>query len=150
MKKNAITLNPINETIGVTKAFYQKACIYGTDEYYLLKQARAEEPEYTIVFKSSKKNSYNNLDYKSMEAHINHTFKDDKEALKAAIAEYAEMKEYAKARKSAYPIMKKWFLEKYKDEYNEIIKSDNEKEKDTTENDTIKFPVSSPEEQKHA
>lgn len=121
MKNNNINVNPITKTIEVSKAFLKKAKVYGSPEYLALKEVRAAEPTFAIkereIKKSGSKKTYSNLTFKAMEAHINFTIADESER-KEALNEFEAMKAYGEARGSKYPVVKKWFLNKYADSYN--------------------------------
>ena len=45
MKKNAIIINIEDNTATVTKDFMKKSCIFGTEEYKIMRQFRAENPD---------------------------------------------------------------------------------------------------------
>ena len=55
--KNTIKLNHTNKTIEITKAFERATCIYGSPEYLMLKSAREDYPEYSVVAKTATKKS---------------------------------------------------------------------------------------------
>ena len=46
-------------TLTVSKSFYKKASVCGSAEYYELRQAKIENPDSKIVFKSIEKKTYN-------------------------------------------------------------------------------------------
>ena len=107
MKTN-ITINAIEKTITVSKAFYNKASKYGTDEYSKLRSAIQENPEFKIVFKTIEKKTYGGLTFEVMEAYIK-TQKDSETTLK----EFAAVKTIAETKGSKYPLTKKWFLKTF-------------------------------------
>ena len=47
MKKTSVIVDEMNEMLVITKAFYKKACVFGSAEYYELRKAR-EETGYEI------------------------------------------------------------------------------------------------------
>ena len=108
MKKMNITINPFNETITVSKAFYNKALKYGTAEYKALNKALKENKGYELMFKTYDKESYHGLTFKRMEAYIM-TQPNSKENMIA----YSKVKEVAETKGSSYPLTKKWFLETF-------------------------------------
>ena len=58
-----ISVNAINSSIVVSKAFYKKACAYGTNEYTLLHKAMSENPAYQVVIAEVKKQAYSKLTF---------------------------------------------------------------------------------------
>ncbi len=55
--KNTIKLNHANKTIEITKTFERATNIYGSPEYLMLKSAREDFPEYSVVAKTATKKS---------------------------------------------------------------------------------------------
>ena len=51
MKKNGIFVDMDNNRLVMTKAYYKKACVFGTEEYYALRKAKAENKGLEVVFK---------------------------------------------------------------------------------------------------
>ena len=120
-----INVNPITETIEVSKAFLKKASVYGSAEYFALKEVRSSEPTFTVkeitIKKNASKKTYGSLTFKAMVAHIELVETNEEDKAKA-LKELEEMKTYSAARGSSYPIIKKWFLNKYKESYNNLLK----------------------------
>ena len=108
MKKSHVIINHENQTLIVTKALYKKASIVGSDEYYALRRAMNENKEYSIVIKSVDKKTYRGLSFATMEEYIK-TQPDSENRL----IEFEVVKEIAKAKRSQYPLTKKWFLLTY-------------------------------------
>lgn len=133
MKTN-ITVNAIDKSISVSKAFYKKASQYGTPEYKELRNAMQENPNFDIVFKTIEKKTYHGLDMKRMEAYIK-TQANSEEHLKTFI----QVQKVAEAKGSKYPLTKKWFLEtfpQYKSD--EVCKSEAEALANTEEQSSNK------------
>ena len=136
--KNEIIINIPAKTMTVSKAFYKKASIYGTAEYFKLRNALKDNLELDLVVMASQKKSYRDLTYKRMEAYIK--TQDNSEA---NLTEFKAVKEIAKVKGSAYPLTKKWFLVKFP-EYKLSEVSDTETEtiikrsKDSTTNSPLK------------
>ena len=107
MKTN-ITINAIEKTITVSKAFYNKDSKYGTNEYSELHSAIQENPEFKLAFKTIEKKTYGGLTFEVMEAYIK-TQKDSETTLK----EFVAVKTIAEAKGSKYPLTKKWFLKTF-------------------------------------
>ena len=120
-----INVNPITETIEISKAFLKKASVYGSAEYFALKEVRSSEPTFTVkeitIKKNANKKTYGSLTFKAMVAHIELVETNEEDKAKA-LKELEEMKTYSAARGSSYPIIKKWFLNKYKESYNNLLK----------------------------
>ena len=55
--KNTIKLNHANQSIEITKSFERAANIYGSPEYLMLKNARQDFSNYTVVVKTATKKS---------------------------------------------------------------------------------------------
>ena len=70
MKKNAVAVNPIAKTITISKAYYKKACIYGTSEYYEFRTVLSENEGFTVDFKVIEKKTYKSLTFERMEEYI--------------------------------------------------------------------------------
>lgn len=118
-----ITVNSIEGTIVITKAFYKKACMYGTNEYYDLQKAMSENKDFRIEFKTSEKKTYHGLTLERMEEYIK-TQPDCEENLKS----FEAVKKVAKTKGALYPLTKKWFLERFKDyKLNKITSDEQEK-----------------------
>lgn len=110
MKKNGIFVNDDNGTLVMTKAFYKKACMFGSEEYYMLRDAKAHNDGYTVAFKCdiAKKKTYGGLSFKTMEAYIMTQPNSE-----ARLMEYEVVKQIAEIKGGKYPLTKKWFLMTY-------------------------------------
>ena len=111
MKKSNITVNRMENTIEVSKAFYNKACKYGTPEYEMLTEAAAQNPTFKIAFKENKKKTYTGLTLKRMKEYI--LTQPDSEK---------RLEEF----KAKYPLTKKWFLETFEDYKENEVKTNDE------------------------
>lgn len=105
---NKITVNFMTAEITVSKAFYKRASIYDTPEYISLRKAMVENPSFKIVIAESNKRTYGKLTFERMESYIK-TQPNSEEMLN----EFAKVQEIAKAKGSAYPSTKRWFLQNY-------------------------------------
>ena len=112
MKRNTIRINDDN-TVTVTKAFEKNARIYGTPEYKLWREFKAENSDFVMVTKTIKKNPNKkttlNLKYENMEAFI-----DEQENAKTLKAEFEKVKKMSKVQKSPYKYVLDWFEKKFK------------------------------------
>ena len=104
-KKNNVDVNFADMTIEVSKAFYEKASKYGTDEFNTLLDVMKELPGFKVVID---KKTYNGLTIEKMEEYIVLVEKDN-----ARLDEFHAIEDIAKARGAKYPILKKWFLATY-------------------------------------
>ena len=107
IQKNVV-VDVMNNTLTMTKAFYKKASIVGSDEYYELRKAMAENVGFKIVFKSADKKTYRRLTLEAMADYIK-TQPNSKERL----IEFAAVQAVAETKNAKYPLTKKWFFEKY-------------------------------------
>ena len=120
MKKNNVFVNVENETLVVSKAFYKRACVFGTSEYYELRQARSENEGFTVGFKTSDKKTYHGLSFEKMAEYIK-TQPNSEEHL----MEFEVVKRIAEIKGSKYPLTKKWFLLTYPEyKENEVSKTE--------------------------
>lgn len=129
IKMKNIKVNPETKSIEVSKTFLKKASIYGSEEYKALKEVRDAEPTYEVkviaIKKSTNKKTYGSLTFKAMVAHIELVEVNEEDRAKV-LKELEEIKTYSAARGSSYPIVKKWFLNKYKESYNNYLEEFNE------------------------
>ena len=110
------TINFFEKTIIGTKASFNKAGKGCGPEYEELTAKMAAHPDFKLVVKEQKakttkaKKTYEGMDYKFMEAYIA-TFEDA-----TMVKEYEAVKEMAEnCGTKAYPLTKKWFLNKFSD-----------------------------------
>ncbi len=131
MKNSNIRVNPITETIEVSKAFLKKALIFDSPEWKELKEVRNAEPTFAVkeisIKKNTSKKTYGSLTFNAMVAHIKLVEVNEEDRAKA-LKELEEIKTYSAARGSSYPIVKKWFLNKYKESYNNYLEELKERE----------------------
>lgn len=120
MKKNQIFVNDDNGTLVITKAFYKKACVFGSDEYYALRKAKAETG-FEVAFKFEDKDTHGGLSFKRMEAYIQTQPKAEERLI-----EFEAVKRIAKVKGAMYPLTKKWFFLTYP-EYKDNSVSEAEK-----------------------
>ena len=108
----------------VTKAFAKQAKIFGTEEYKLWKEFKAEFPEAKMVHKTIKKNcekkSEPKISYAKMRAFIE-AVEDDKVKRSAVLAELDKQIKLSKVAANPYQNVLNWF-KKY-DKYADYLKS---------------------------
>ena len=117
----SIQINHKNNTIEMTKKFYNESCKFGTDEYKMLQEVRRDYPGYTPVVAKSKKSSndmldvFKGLNLEYMELYI---MKHDDEE-KSVMAEFKMMRAEDDASKAvgakaeSFLTIREWFLDKY-------------------------------------
>ena len=99
------------------RTFAKNAAIAGSEEYALLQNARKDYPNFEVAQRSIKRNpdkkTYNGLTYKYMRDYI--VLHEQKEQRKAVLAEMDELILISKCHSKSfrYPVIKKWFLDKY-------------------------------------
>ncbi len=115
---NRYEINYVENIITVTKKFLKDAGIIGSDAYTELAQVRRDYPDFPIVqreiTKKQGKKSYGKLTYKRMAEHI-----ETKEGENAptVLAEFERVKLLSKLQAGQYAFVKTWFLNRYKDEF---------------------------------
>lgn len=115
-----ITMNLTANTLTVSKTFYKKASIFGSAEYYELRQAMIENPSFKIEFKTYDKKTYHGLDFDTMTDYIK-SQPNSENQLKV----FEAVKRIAKAKNSLYPLTKKWFLNAYPEyKVNEVTENE--------------------------
>ena len=125
MKKNGIVVDGKNEALVMTKAFYKKACEFGSDEYYMLRKAQAENEGFEVAFQYqvSDKKTHKGLNFKRMAEYIKTQPNADERMM-----EFEVVKKIAKAKGAMYPLTKEWFFLTYP-QYKEDKVADSEKAK---------------------
>ncbi len=118
MKKTSVIVDEMNEMLVITKAFYKKACVFGSAEYYELRKAR-EETGYEISFKFADKTTYHGLNFKRMEAYI-----QTQPNAEANLIEFKAVKKIAEAKGAKYPLTKEWFFKTFPNYKADEVKKD--------------------------
>ena len=134
MKKNVIKMMDDNQA-QVSKTFAKNAKIYGTEEYRMWREFKAENPEYVMVVKTIKKNpdkeTNKNLNYENMILYI--SVQDNAKEL---LVEFERELTLSKIQSNPYRAVLAWFLQEFKDydSYKKFFK-DLEKQKDSETKD---------------
>lgn len=128
---NNYTIDIMNSTIILTKAFYKKATSnINNPEYKELKTLLADYPDYEMKLREIKKNAgkktNRNLNYGNMKVYIN----ENAENVKLDLAEFEKVKRTSCIFPSPYAYVKEWFTNKYP-EYEEWFEKLNTKEEQT-------------------
>lgn len=116
--KNTIKIDNENRQLIMDKTFAKKASNIRSEEYDLLQRARADYPNYVVKTRTIKKNpckeSYRGLTYDYMRRYINYEESTEESRL-AALAEMDNLLFISEchSKSKRYPVIKKWFLDKY-------------------------------------
>lgn len=125
MSKHNVTVERTSKKVIVPKSFMIAASQYGTEEFRMYQDIQTRYPGYAIeVAAPVHKNNgsvLGKLDYKSMEEFIM-GHEATKEAASAVLEELSTVREFAKGRRGAYLMVRKWFCEKYSAEIERIKK----------------------------
>lgn len=142
MKNNVIKMINENEA-QVSKTFAKNAKIYGTPEYKLWREFKAENPEYVMVVKSIKKNpdkkTNKNLTYDNMKLFI-----EEQENSEELLKEFESERRRSKVQTNPYRSVLAWFKQKfngydsYKQFFKELEEKENSENKETTNDNTLK------------
>ena len=113
---NAINLNRKNNTIEVTKKFYEAASKYNSEEELLLREAQKNNPGFKVVVATRKtKSTYKGLDYEFMTTYIK-AHDDENKTKMAAFLEMRALTAEAimmDAAPADYLTVKEWFLREF-------------------------------------
>lgn len=105
---------------------------FGTPEFHQMMEMRQEFPGYEFreqkIERNPDKRTYGNLTYKVMGEFIA-SHETDEIAKAAALKEYEAVKAISKTQRAAYAYVKKWFLDKYGEEFKEFQKKLDEKKR---------------------
>lgn len=119
-KTTGYTIDFATATITITKKFGKAANQFDTPEFKIMQRLREEfagfKFEYKSIEKKENKKSYRGLTIEEMKRFISTRAEEEQMTFKKVIA-------IAETKQSKYAIVKKWFLDHYKDAYNEEIKS---------------------------
>ena len=119
MKKNTnYDINFETHVITITKKFGKAASQIGTPEFKIMKELRKEFAGYSIVYKTiekkENKKSYKGLTIEEMIRFVSGMSVEEQEVFSKVI-------EVASNRQGKYAIVKKWFLDNYKEAYDSEI-----------------------------
>ena len=116
-----IQINHKNNTIEMTKKFYNESCKFGTEEYKMLQEVRRDYPGYTPVVAKNKKSSNDTLDIfrglnlEYMELYIMKHDDEEKSIMDTFKMMRAEGDEYKAmgAKPESFLTIRDWFLDTY-------------------------------------
>lgn len=105
MKTNMITLNNDFTKAYVSATFMKKAHVYGSREYMMLKEFRAENPDIIVAVRKSASGNTGSLSYENMERYIKS--RPDAEKL---LKEFKRVREESVIQRSRHLYVKNWFV----------------------------------------
>lgn len=115
-KSNNYSINFEEGTITITKKFGKAASQIGTPEFKEMKELRKEFEGFKFVYKTierkENKKTYKNLTIATMKEFIGSLENSEEELTK-----FENVEELVKDKKGKYAIIKKWFLDNYKEQY---------------------------------
>lgn len=121
MKRNAIIVELNGNTATASKSFLKKASVFGSEEYKLFREFRAQNPNVQVVAKTIKKNpdkkTYRNMTYANMREFI-------KIKEREALPELDKQISASKVQENPYRAVLAWFIQRFPkyDEYREFWK----------------------------
>lgn len=121
MKRNEIIVELNGNTATASKSFLKKASVFGTEEYKMFREFRAQNPYVQVVAKTIKKNpdkkTYRNMTYANMREFI-------KTKEPGMLSELDEQINLSKVQVNPYRAVLAWFIQKFPkyDEYREFWK----------------------------
>lgn len=117
-KSTGYTINFEAQEIIITKRFGKEASRIGSPEFKLMQQLRKEFEGFSFVYriieKKENKKSYKGLSIDEMTRFLSNRPENEQEMFKKVLAVAAN-------RKGKYAIVKKWFLDNYKEAYSEEV-----------------------------
>ena len=112
-------INRQKKTITVTKEFMILAGQFDTQEFEILNELQQNHPGYDIqirtITRNPNKRDYGDLTYDNMRNYIKGT--ESPETLDDALAEFEAVQKIAKTMRGTYALVKKWFLDKYGEDF---------------------------------
>ena len=89
----------------VSSSFMKKACVYGSREYTMLKEFRAENPDIEIAVRKSHSGNNESLSYENMELYIK-----SKPNAEELLTEFRRVREESVVRRNRHLYVKNWFV----------------------------------------
>ena len=140
-----ILIDRDTQTITVTKQFLIAAGCFGSPEFNTYTELLERYPGFTITHQKKKNTSSStatgNLTYEKIEEFIA-SYEKDKANREATLKEYETLKRFLKGRKGAYITVRKWFLSKYEDVFEERMAELEEQKRKKLAKTNIYVPVS--------
>ena len=114
---NVLRIDHVNRKLVMDRTFAKYAAIAGSEEYKQLQESRRDYPEYKVTTRQIKKNPnkecYKGLTYTFMEDYI--MAYEPQATKRDALAYFNRLRTISSAHSEPfrYPVIKKWFLERY-------------------------------------
>lgn len=112
--KKGYEINYAAKEIIITKQFSKAAGVIDSDEYKVMLVLRKDFTDFNFVIKKIEKKedkvSYKGLSIDEMQRFVNTKSKEDQEM-------FSKVRKLAEGKKGKYAVVKKWFLDRYKENY---------------------------------
>ena len=119
-KLNKINFNHATKEIIITRAFETEANEIGSAAYNELVRIRKDFPDYTIkrkeITKRENKKSFKGLTIEEMKRFLATVGEED-------VKLFEKVCEIAESKQGKYPVVKKWFLNNYKEAYEKELEN---------------------------
>lgn len=119
-KTTNYSINFETEEIIITKKFGKAASQIGTPEFKIMQQLRKEFVGFSFVYKTierkENKKSYKGLSIDEMKRFLSNRTEEEKEMFEKVLAVAAN-------KQGKYAIVKKWFLDRYKEAYSKEVET---------------------------
>ena len=136
-KSNGYKIEYATKVIIITRKFAKAAGVLGSPEFKIMQQLRAEFPDfdfqYKTIEKNDSKNTYKNLTVDEMKKYL-----ATREDSKVTLSEFEKVRKLTENKQGKYALIKKWFLGRYKNDYNDYLSLDIEKELEQLEKEAKK------------
>ena len=134
------TIDRQKKTITVTKEFMTLAGQIDTQEFDILNELQQNHPGYEIkirtIARNPNKRDYGDLTYKAMRNYI--TGYESDATREATLTEFEAVQKVAKTMRGTYALVKKWFLDKYGEDFKKF--QDEQKAKKATDTHLLYNP----------
>ena len=144
MRKFAPTINRIEQTITISRAFQIAAGNVNSAEYQEYLRMKEQYPDFTIIVHQKERKEadtiFGKLTYEGMKDFIR-GYEATQEAYDAAIEELEDLRSLYKGQRGAYLMIKKWFLTKYQDEVDRRKAVKEERARQKRESDFLYHPA---------
>ena len=144
MRKFAPTINRIEQTITISRAFQIAAGNINSAEYQEYLRMKEQYPDFTIIVHQKERKEadaiFGKLTYEGMKNFI-YSYEATQEAYDDAIAELEDLRSLYKGQRGAYLMIKKWFLTKYQDEVDRRKAVKEERARQKRESDFLYHPA---------
>lgn len=120
MKKSVAMFDLLTNTLTIPESFYKKSKVYGSDEFNEFRKLLADNEGCKVEIMPDTKKTYKGLTLPLIREYIkiqknSEILETEMAEVKAKALEGKENITEKMADKIAYPLIKKWFLKKFKD-----------------------------------